>query len=410
MTLRWLPDTEQELVEAIADGRLDEGQHLDFKKQLDTGKKANAELARDIAMFANDGGSLIFGVAETGPGAFAPAPVLLDGFRERVEQVAASRLDPPLHVGVRAIPAEEDETRGYVIVTVPASARAPHMADGRYWGRAGSTRTILSDTQVRAVLASREAAHRSIVEVLERDIERDPIPEDMRQHAHLYLVARPRFSRPDLVFADVERAGGWSTWFHKELLAGAFVPGFGAWAPDLKNQASSVGRRADGAALYSYYMGQDGRARALLADEDQRRLSEGDLLDVEVNEDGTVHLFSGRGSDTQRLVGEVVIPAVVAGLTLRGVQVARRIAELTSYQGPWDLALGLTGLEAASAHAPHFGQSSPLYSQGTFEASTTADTVELLAAEIDVAERLVGRLLRGLSRDDGIRGALQLPR
>jgi hypothetical protein len=43
---------------AISDGRLQEGPHLDVKRELPSGTKANLELARDLAMFANDGGTL----------------------------------------------------------------------------------------------------------------------------------------------------------------------------------------------------------------------------------------------------------------------------------------------------------------------------------------------------------------
>jgi len=407
LTDRWLPATEEELLAAITDGRLDEGPHLDFKRELVRGRKANSELARDIAMFANDGGTLIYGVEEPDAGRYVGAPVALEGLRERIEQIAASRLHPPLYVTVSTIRTKEDPEYGYVVVLVPASAAAPHMVDERYYGRAGTTRATLSDTQVRSVLASRQAAERPILGLLDAEISRDPIPKDLRAHAHLHVVARPRFARDDLVLADVETTGGnWSTWFHKQLLTGSFEPPLGKlWSPDLGGGAS-IGRRASGAALHDYYMGQDRSAGELLADQEKLHLHEKQLLDLEVDEDGTLHLFCGRGSDTLRGAGEVLLPAVVAGLVLRVVQVAARVTEVTGYVGTWDFAVAITGLRGVTRHSPEWHDSAPGYSAEGYRRSTAADTPELLANQRVITDRLTGRLLRSLGVQEGIEAAL----
>lgn len=404
MVNRWTPSTEEELVAALDDGRLDEGQHLDFKRELSGGKKANIELARDLAMFANDGGTLIFGVDDPQAGRYSPAPVALKGLRERIEQVATSRLEPPLYVDVRTLPANDDPTCGYVVVRVPASPAAPHMVetDRRYYGRAGTTREKLPDAQVRTVLTSRQLASQPIYDLLDADVARDPIPTDFRTHAHLHVVARARYPAEDLVLADVERVGGsWSTWFHKELLGVPFDPRLGSWSPDLKNQASNVGRRANGAALYSYYVGQDRSLPDLIDDPEKLSRYEDNLLDLEVDEDGTLHLFCGRGSDTLREV-EVLIPAVVAGLVMRAVQAAARITDLTGYVGTWDFAVAVTGLRGVAPHARDLTDHSPAYSADEYRNRTAADTAELASSSRGCTERLVGRLLRGLGRDGGI--------
>src|SRR5690606_33996564 len=114
MVERWIPATPEELTTALADGRLGEGPYLDLKQELGEGKRANIELAKDLAMFANDGGCLIYGVAEPQKGRFVPAPIQLAGLRERVEQVAAQRCDPPLRVDVRHIFAEEEAGLGFL--------------------------------------------------------------------------------------------------------------------------------------------------------------------------------------------------------------------------------------------------------------------------------------------------------
>lgn len=409
MTDRWIPTTEPELAAALDDGRLDEGPHLDFKRELTAGKKANVELARDLAMFANDGGTLIFGVDEPDVGRYVAAPVSLDGLRERIEQVATSRLDPPLHVAVTTIPTHSDPTLGYVVVRVPASVAAPHMVDGRYYGRAGTTRWTLSDAQVRAVIASRQAASQPLHELLDADIARDPIPAHLRTNAHLHVVARPRFAPDDIVLADVvERAGGnWSTWFYTHLFTAPFDPPPGRkWAPDLNSGAFNVGRRADGAAVHDYYIGQDRSAAELLSDPQELQHKESRLLDLEINEGGTLHLYCGRGSDARRNAGEVLLPAVVAGLVLRVVQVAARITELTGYIGTWDFAVAVTGLRGVILHTQGWGDPVPAYSAEDYRKTTAADTPELVTDRRLVADRLVGQLLRGFGVDGGVNTVL----
>jgi hypothetical protein len=399
----WSPSTEAELITALEDGRLDEGPHLDFKRELPRGKKANLELARDLAMFANDGGRIVIGVAEPEPGQYSATGVELAGLRERVEQVATTRLEPPLHVAVSSIQGPPEPARGYAIVRVPASASAPHMVDGRYYGRAGTTRFVLSDAQVRALIASRQAAVKPIYRLLDDDVARDPVPAEQRTHAHLHVVARPRFAPDDLVLLEVERhGGGWSTWFHKRLLSDDWDPRLGSWSPDLMNQASNVARRASGAALYSHYVGQDRSAADVLGDPEMVQRYEDDLLDLEVDEDGTVHLFCGRGSDTLRGSGEVLIPAVVAGLVLRTVEVAARITRQTDLIGTWDFAVAVTGLRGVARHTTGLGQGYVTYSADGYRHASSADSEELMAAPRVGADRLIGRLLRGLGLDGGI--------
>jgi hypothetical protein len=403
MATWWIPETAEQLTTALADGRLDEGAHLDFKRELAGGKKANLELARDLAMFANDGGVLIFGVAEPEAGRYDPAPVPLDGVRERIEQVAASRLEPPLHVDVRVLPAEHDSSIGFVLVRVPASATAPHMVDERYYGRAGSTRTVLSDAQVRALLRSRSADLGRIDQVLDADIARDPIPDDRSSHGHLHVVAKPRFARHDLVLADLRRVeNNWSTWFHKELLPGVMQMRLNRWAPDLKGDASSIGRRAHGAAIHSHYLEQDRSASELLSAPDKLANVESRLLDLEVDEDGTLHLYCGRGTDTIRDRAEVLLPAVVAGLVLRVVAAADRISALTGYVGTWDFAVAVTGLRGVTRYTQDIGAYTPAYSAEMYRQTASADTAELATDPRACAERLVSRLLRGLGLGGGV--------
>lgn len=77
----WIPSSVEELRQAIADG-LEESPWLDAKRQLGSA----AEAAKDVAAMANEGGVLIYGVAEDDDGRLAELRPIEDlrGFEERI--------------------------------------------------------------------------------------------------------------------------------------------------------------------------------------------------------------------------------------------------------------------------------------------------------------------------------------
>jgi hypothetical protein len=93
LRLKWLPKNEDELLAAFRDGTLDERNWCDVKREIDT----NLELARDLTSFSVDGGIVVVGIDEKTPE--TPLNALpLNGLCERIEQIARSRVDPPLQV------------------------------------------------------------------------------------------------------------------------------------------------------------------------------------------------------------------------------------------------------------------------------------------------------------------------
>jgi hypothetical protein len=143
----WLPDTEDRLREMLDQGLLAERHTVDFKEQLDPGKGANKEHARDLAKFGPDGGVLIVGVNDDGQ----LTPIQLAEQRERIDQIGRTIPDPPMHVRIEEIPAAGQPGKGYLLVVVPPSPDAPHMVDGRYYGRGDTTKHVLSDAEVQAL-------------------------------------------------------------------------------------------------------------------------------------------------------------------------------------------------------------------------------------------------------------------
>jgi hypothetical protein len=114
-----LPADEGQLRSMLAQGLLDEGHALELKRALPPGTAANKELARDLGQFTIDGGVHI--IVDEGDETAPPSltPVDLAGLAERIEEVAANRVDPPLHVRIQTIPAAGQPGKGYLLVIVP---------------------------------------------------------------------------------------------------------------------------------------------------------------------------------------------------------------------------------------------------------------------------------------------------
>jgi hypothetical protein len=346
----WLPDTEHGLRDLLSQGLLVERHTLDVKRALPPGRPANKELAKDLAQFAPDGGVLVYGLDE-GDATTPPrlTPVELAGLRERIDQVAATLIEEPLHVRIQEIPTANNSTKGYLLVVVPPSPSKIHMVDGRYWGRGDTTRHQLSDAEVQRYHQLALRAQRDAAELLDAEVARDPVPAEQRTHAHLTGIAQPVAGRPDLLERVLGTSeDGWSRFFHGQVRGGPAGRPLGndwspdGWSPDLP-QLSNISRRAAGWALSSPGI-EPGREVVLTPP----TRTEGRLLDLEVNEDGSLHLFCGRASDRLRAWRdeevECVFETVIIGLTKRLVLVAQVVADTTGYLGSWDVGIAVTGL------------------------------------------------------------------
>ena len=137
----WIPTTSAEVERVVQGGLLAEGPTFDAKQQL---PDKSIELAKDMAAMANDGGVLIYGIGEDEAGRpTVLTPLLLANQTERITNIAQTAIMPALKINISALPLETDPTKGYVVVSIPASERAPHMVvvkhEHRYYGRNGTT-------------------------------------------------------------------------------------------------------------------------------------------------------------------------------------------------------------------------------------------------------------------------------
>jgi hypothetical protein len=322
--------TEANLRNALQSGLLDEGDHLDFKRELTAGDRGTKATAIDLASLAIEGGMIVVGVTPGRPPDLAP--VALDGQRERVEQIARQRIDPPLRVEVREIPTEDSLEEGYLVLTVPASSQAPHAVDRVFRGRHGTTNVQLTASEVRAIHERQRPDPLAIDDEMAQFTARDPFPPERQALGRLYIIARPLAATPQML----ERSVGshWARWTEQNVRSGpALRHGF---SPDFQ-EAWQVRRMPDGW-IASHF---ETPHRAAASD------SEKHGIEVELAEDGTVRVFCSRPTDYLDHQKYVVLEAVILGLVLRTIRLAATVGRDAGYAGDWQLSLVVTRLKDA---------------------------------------------------------------
>ncbi|MFC6008060.1 ATP-binding protein [Angustibacter luteus] len=376
---------------------------MDVKREVGDSNGPRRELARDLAGFAIDGGALLIGVAEdTDTGTLTPSPVPLVGQAERIEQVAATRIDPPLFVQVRAIPTASDPARGYLWVDVPPSPLAPHMVEGAYWGRVDKTKGRLTDAQVLRLHAERKSVEASMSATLDLEIERDPVPLGLQREGHLYLAANPLSPQADLGLAFLKQRDQ-ARLFRLINAPSTTLSNRARGIPPTPEYAGAMRLRAEGIAMSS--LSEGARESPVNADR------ETDLVDIEFREDGGIRAVVGRATTTW---GER--RAIVDGLAVAYARLmlgwAREYGSECAFSGVWVFGLAATGLKNLSSSvydSSSIRRQPPIYDAAQYRAVTRASTLELEDQPWAVADRLVSKLLRSLATEQYFIADLQTP-
>lgn len=400
-----MPQSEPELRAAVEGGMLAETHFLDMKREVGVKPSDRAELARDLAQFAVDGGALFIGIEENkATKTWSLAPQSLVGLQERIEQIANSQIDPPLPITVRELTLPEDPTQGYVVIQVPVSPRAPHMVGGIYYGRGETRRNRLSDAEVMRYHAARRDTTRRIEDLLQAEVDRDPIVAagEARQ-GHLYLVAQPEIDHDELALPLLEGAQGPMAEPYRTITAGVeqFVhQSVRGYAPS-PGYASSVAIRSTGLAYCSPALSDGRRYRA---DGD----FESDIVDIEVHEDGGIRVLVGRmteefaGGNSRSTPESVILDGLAVSYTVRLVHWARMLSTLMGYHSGWLFGIAASGLDGRRSlvWAQRFPPRGPHYDRDSYRKTTTATLAEMTEHPGRVAHRLAGGLLRGLATID----------
>lgn len=282
---------------------------------------------------------MIIGIGET-EGGIERSPQPLAGLAERLEQIAATAVDPPLNVLTRAIATEADPAHGYLIVHVPASPEAPHMVDNRYLARGDKTKRYLTDPEVLRLHQRRLTATVDGLKLLDVEFVRDPFDGSSRENAHLFVLAEPLSARPDLLVDvtdtsqpqpsfDLRNAG-----LTNDLNTLLSKVGAAQLSSGL-DEMQSFDRRSDGVAWTTYALAEGRTPRG-----DATSESAGEL---EIRDNGELRLYNPRlsaTSDGDRMLFE----SVALGSIRRFLAVVKAAADVGGYYGNWALAAGGTGL------------------------------------------------------------------
>jgi hypothetical protein len=373
---------------AAISGVLDETQWVELKRDVPASSKpANLELAKDLASLSVDGGLLIVGIADAKGALGTVTGTDLTDLATRIDQVAGNRIRPPLSVTLDSFPDPSDASKGVLVVTVPASESAPHMVEGRYWGRGATGKRVLSDDEVRRLLADRQRRSAGFEERLRALTGIDPWGPLPHDHGHMYVLCEPA-GEPREPLSDVLDGN-----VRVQDLVVKAVPFRSPWMPSF------------GGLNYTRSH-PDGLAATNASPDAATSLEQYELL-VLLGDDGGLRLASGSGTQPYGEgadAPEVVSPGHVI-LTLHSCALlAAHVAQTyTGYSGPWRMGIYMDRLrdvvpsQAHSTVDARYGYTSITpFPADEYLRFTITTTQELAEAPERVVERLAKPLLKGL--------------
>lgn len=382
------PRTEEDLQRLTDNGLLEETHWLDLKRELGSGNSANKDLAKDIAAFALDGGTILIGVDEdTSPPRLWPVPV--EGLGERIEQIARMRVDEAVQIRTTVIDSASIPGHGYVVVHVPQSARAPHMADGRYYGRGDKTNRVLPNTEV-VRLVDRRRADRRDLRAEARSIRIGLVGEDQP----LFVVVADPLGADEEMLVSLTASSEWQATV-LELVHSVVAGEQRTYAPTLAD-ASGFARRPGGVALTTgMHNGQ-------------RFAGNDHAAEIVFTESGRLVLASERAVTTRSFEGVVFPPppdatVVFEALIIGHISLLTRLSAAVSrrwgYTGSWRFALSMNGLRGSVSWTltdRTFGDRGPIYTEDTYEREVEVSLSDLDKNPVQVAAALAAPLLRSL--------------
>lgn len=383
----WIPESTSEIVSRAESGDLEETASFDAKREV---YRSSKKLAKHIAAMSTDGGTLLFGVDEDENGQpTCLSPVDLDGTPERISNIVETCIAEPPEVNIRAYESEDDPSKGYIAVAVPASERAPHMLiknnDNRFYGRNAKGTRRLSEGDVARLYARRERWERDRDAWLDEIVADAPF-EPTEDQGYLHVGVRPLLTKRGLL----ERAAGGGgkekmTRVVHQLISNTdqvSVGGMGAHPPF----RAAPGRwQPDG---WSVSMG---------ADPSRERYEPRNTLDLHLREDGEVRLFCGRAADTR---GDdlMLMDLLIAEHCVRCLFLSGNLYHSAGHYGTVDVGVAVTGIEGAKPlsndSSNRFFTADHSLEQDQYHRTMRCHAPTLFKNAKGVAADLVGPLLR----------------
>jgi hypothetical protein len=386
----WIPRDAAEVEEAARRGGLEETASFDAKADLPSTPRKNVTLAVDVAAMSTDGGTLLYGVAEdANKRPTVPQPITLAGAAERVDQIVSTSIAEVPYIDVREYPTDADASKGYLLVVVPQSPRAPHQVivgnDLRFYSRGAKGNRMLNEGEVARLYRRREEWEQSGEALLAEAIAQAPFAAH-EGLAYLHGFTRPVVPDRGIWDRAVARAGN-----REELqrllaeAAGLAARASHDYAPRLR-QPYWHQQGADEWRMSTRHEPQD--------DDDPRNVSS--LVNVRINIDGRGHLFCGRAADTRehKIIFEVLIAGNFAGF----VAAMGTLYRLGSYHGHVDVGLAVTGLRGGYSNTMLTSGRPFIFFEdsGSYNADTYPRNERVAAAELDDPRTVARRMLRHL--------------
>jgi len=349
----WVPESAEELERAVTAGALSETEVFDAKAAMPD-PRGNADLAWDVAAMSTDGGVLLYGVGEDADGRpTVLCPIELKSQRERVDQIVRTSLAEVPYIDVRELPLEHDPSRGYLLIVVPPSARAPHQVivkgkyQHRFYGRGPTGNRVLSEGDIARLYERRQRAEVDREELLREILRFAPEQTPSADRAHLHAFARPVF--PDqALWRRARRDGGDQEVVAALADAARRGAATGGYDPDLRTLGGRWQRQGADAGRAEVREPRRGPLP-----QGSRRLDIGEAVELrcDVNIDGRGQLFCRRAAErgpaswgSSRLL---LIEQVTAGNLASFFAVMAALYARADYFGSVDVGLLLTGLEGA---------------------------------------------------------------
>ncbi|MFK5636101.1 helix-turn-helix domain-containing protein [Ornithinimicrobium sp. LYQ103] len=374
--------TWDEIVTAAEGGLLEENQWCELKAMLPPSSKAtNLELARDLASLSVFGGVLIIGVADKTFDVAGVSTEDLEPIKSRVSQVASITITPPLAPVIHD-PISSPEGKVVVVVSVPPSPVAPHMADGFYWGRSSDGKRKLSDPEVRTLMSARASNDADFLARLTRMVDRDPLADFTEEYptgqGHMYFLAEPCAPMPprpaDLDVGQLRYAG--SQWG-------------GDWSGTLAD-CTSQAFDPEGQAFMS--------GRSVLPARYERNLCHFSVKDkdgsIEVVQGGATFIYESPDGETSH----AILDRLVVIMTRQTFAPIREFSTEIGYMGQWRVGINLTNLKGKRRSTAQALANFPPFVSDTYTQTTLTSAHELQ----DQLDEATDRVLRGFKRGLGI--------
>lgn len=387
----WAPKKEEEILKAVNSDALEESSTFDVKAALPS---KNIEIAKDIAAMSNDGGVIIFGIGEDKNGRLKIAtPIPLNGEPERITSVAQTSITEPPRFHIRTIPTSKDSSKGYIVVEIPPSERAPHMVvvqgDHRYYGRNAKGNFLLSEAEVERLYERRKKLAVDLKALLENEIQQAPYPPHTK-FGYLHVFARPTFELTGVLdrmgtpsmptgrlFREiVERIA------EQNLLKIEYYPRFQPYLNDWEFTAEGLRGKTS--------FGND------LKDD-----APGDALFLRVDTDGMGHLFCGRAAELENERFELFW-SVIVGNIFNFLFFMGRLFQQANYIGMVNIGLAVTGIKDAVYHSTDSTLRYPRkkYESDSYKKVGRIDAISLTKPDLllGVLEQMLTHLFRALTQ------------